>query len=124
VPDLKQTFDWLSCGLVSGASLYLIIHLRTVIQFKNYFDWNDWISAAHFMASDETAWSSVDTIKELDKADLTKILLYDTQTAVVVNPEPETEKSTPEGASPPLEEESLANFFRLFPCSSYTMQGS
>jgi hypothetical protein len=66
------------------------------------------------MASDETAWSSVDTIKELDKADLTKILLYDTQTAVVVNPKPETEKSTPEEASPPPEEEPLANLIRLF----------
>ncbi|KAJ7616828.1 hypothetical protein DFH06DRAFT_1238529 [Mycena polygramma] len=61
VADLKQVFEWLSCGL-----------------FKNYWEWQDWIQPKYFMDSDMTAWSSVDTVRELDPSELKpEILMYD-----------------------------------------------
>jgi hypothetical protein len=46
------------------------------LQFKNYWDWEDWLNPKHFADNDMTAWSSVDTIRELDKSELTDILAY------------------------------------------------
>ncbi|KAJ7145706.1 hypothetical protein C8R44DRAFT_863571 [Mycena epipterygia] len=59
VSDLKQIFEWLSCGL-----------------FKNYWDWDDWVKPKFFMDSDMVAWSSVYEINDLDEAELTDILAY------------------------------------------------
>lgn len=75
VADLKQTFDWLSCGLVrnSFSRGFGFTHLP---QFKNYWDWEDWLNPKHFMDSDIAAWSSVDTIRELEPSELIDLLAY------------------------------------------------
>ncbi|KAJ7250786.1 hypothetical protein C8J57DRAFT_1354883 [Mycena rebaudengoi] len=57
--DLQQTFDWLSCGL-----------------FKNYYNWGDFLKPLFFITNDNTAWSAVNTIQELDKSKLANILVY------------------------------------------------
>ncbi|KAJ6578128.1 hypothetical protein B0H19DRAFT_1230009 [Mycena capillaripes] len=60
VADLKQVFEWLSCGL-----------------FKNYWEWQDWLQPKYFMENEMTAWSAVDTVQELDPSELKpEILVY------------------------------------------------
>ncbi|KAJ7312624.1 hypothetical protein DFH08DRAFT_943570 [Mycena albidolilacea] len=60
VADLKQIFEWLSCGL-----------------FKNYWEWQHWLQPKYFMENEMTAWSSVDTVQELDPSELKpEILVY------------------------------------------------
>ncbi|KAJ6570343.1 hypothetical protein B0H10DRAFT_1964753 [Mycena sp. CBHHK59/15] len=77
VADLKQMFEWLSSGL---------------FQFKNYWDWNDSTNPKYFMDSDMTAWSSVDTVRELEPSELTKILAY--------HDGPDSEDESSVGSSP------------------------
>ncbi|KAJ7743338.1 hypothetical protein B0H16DRAFT_1010259 [Mycena metata] len=57
--ELKQTFEWYSCGL-----------------FKNYREWDDPTNTKYFRASDMSVWTSGDTIRELDPAELAGILVY------------------------------------------------
>ncbi|KAJ6620420.1 hypothetical protein B0H10DRAFT_2215946 [Mycena sp. CBHHK59/15] len=98
VADLKQTFEWLSCGL-----------------FKNYWDWNDWTNPKYFMDSDMTAWSSVDTVRELEPSELTKILVYhdgpdsENESSAGSSPEEtETAPSSPAAPKPSLAEMSIS----------------
>ncbi|KAJ7743335.1 hypothetical protein B0H16DRAFT_1422914 [Mycena metata] len=57
--ELKQTFDWYSCGL-----------------FKNYREWDDVSNTKYFRASDMSVWTSSYTIRELDATELAGILVY------------------------------------------------
>ncbi|KAJ7166645.1 hypothetical protein C8R46DRAFT_1094966 [Mycena filopes] len=60
--DLKQTFEWYSCGL-----------------FKNYHDWGAISKANYFRASDMTTWSAGNIIHELDPSELADVLTYPDQ---------------------------------------------
>ncbi|KAJ7473796.1 hypothetical protein B0H11DRAFT_2036023 [Mycena galericulata] len=85
--DLKQTFEWLSCGL-----------------FKNYWDFGDWVSRKHFMDNDMTAWSSIKTIKELKPSELIDLLTYTDQGTngkIVSKSHPEDSHSDTTPTSPP-----------------------
>ncbi|KAJ7166649.1 hypothetical protein C8R46DRAFT_1094987 [Mycena filopes] len=57
--ELKQTFEWYSCGL-----------------FRNYHDWDAISKANYFRASDMTTWSTGNIIHELDLPELTDVLTY------------------------------------------------
>ncbi|KAJ7147206.1 hypothetical protein C8R46DRAFT_1129675 [Mycena filopes] len=60
--DLKQTFEWYSCGL-----------------FRNYHDWDAISKANYFRASDMTTWSAGNIIHELDPSELADVLTYPNQ---------------------------------------------
>ncbi|KAJ6553898.1 hypothetical protein B0H10DRAFT_2201811 [Mycena sp. CBHHK59/15] len=87
VSDLKQTFEWLSCGL-----------------FKNYWDWEDWLSPKHFMNSSTAAWISFGTIIDLEQSKLTDILTY-----TEVNRDSQASDSSNSTPTPPLSPVSAEN---------------
>ncbi|KAJ7157929.1 hypothetical protein C8R43DRAFT_996337 [Mycena crocata] len=84
VPDLKQSFEQLSCGL-----------------FKNYWEWQDWVKNRHFMDSDMTAWSSVDEIHDLKPSPGILAYVEGKAEPVQASEEDSSSDTTPTAASSP-----------------------
>ncbi|KAJ6521241.1 hypothetical protein B0H19DRAFT_721738 [Mycena capillaripes] len=95
VADLKQVFDWLSCGL-----------------FKKYWEWQDWLQPKYFMENNKTAWTDADTVRELDPSELKPEILIHTNAGPKPKPDDSSSDSTdttPAHSSPVVPESSIAD---------------
>ncbi|KAJ6522297.1 hypothetical protein B0H19DRAFT_1203097 [Mycena capillaripes] len=95
VADLKPVFDRLSCGL-----------------FKKYWEWQDWLQPKYFMENNKTAWSSVNTVRELDPSELKPEILIHTNAGPKPKPDESSSDSTyttPVHSSPVVPESSIAD---------------
>ncbi|KAJ7657383.1 hypothetical protein DFH06DRAFT_1131873 [Mycena polygramma] len=70
VIDMKQSFDWFSCGLFKSLVVDMLL-------LADYFAWNDWTSEAHYRKTEIISYSAEPTIREVKDKDLTGILIHD-----------------------------------------------
>ncbi|KAJ7689549.1 hypothetical protein B0H17DRAFT_633894 [Mycena rosella] len=58
--DLKQNFDWFSCGL-----------------FRNYFEWKDWTNDQYYKENQIISYSAISQINTIKAEDLKGILMHE-----------------------------------------------
>ncbi|KAJ6512718.1 hypothetical protein C8R45DRAFT_961144 [Mycena sanguinolenta] len=74
--DMKQNFDWFSCGL-----------------FRNYFEWKEWMSYDYLQKNEIISYSAVSTISEMKPEDMVNILVHAKarqEVDMILEPNPET----------------------------------
>ncbi|KAJ7441736.1 hypothetical protein FB451DRAFT_117361 [Mycena latifolia] len=65
IADMKQNFDWFSCGL-----------------FSNYFEWKDWTDEQYYKKNQIISYSAVSEISAVKAEDLKGILLHEVTPAM------------------------------------------
>ncbi|KAJ6573541.1 hypothetical protein DFH09DRAFT_1277138 [Mycena vulgaris] len=71
IVDMKQNFDWFSCGLVERRLLFS--------SFRNYFEWKDWTNDQYYKTNQIISYSAISEISEMKPEELKGILIHETK---------------------------------------------